>query len=99
VARIAYQLPQHTLPRYFHPKSPHHFTLSQLAACVWWMFYLDLKRWPRRSSASLGTPFALASAACSDESRLSMGWSIISIAKCVPGYLIRVKSNDNVTER
>ncbi|RCK72737.1 MAG: Mobile element protein [Anaerolineae bacterium] len=30
------------LPRYSHPKSPHHFTLPQLAACVLLMFYLDL---------------------------------------------------------
>jgi len=42
VARIAYQLTQETLPRYSHPKSPHHFTLPQLAACVLLMFYLDL---------------------------------------------------------
>lgn len=42
VARIAYHLTQHTLPRYSHPKSPHHFTLPQPAAGVWWMFYLDL---------------------------------------------------------
>ena len=42
VARIAYQLTQQTLPPYSHPKSPHHFTLPQLAACVLLMFYLDL---------------------------------------------------------
>lgn len=42
VARIAYQLTQQTLPRYSHPKSPHHFTLPQLAACVLLMFYLNL---------------------------------------------------------
>jgi len=42
VARIAYHLTQKALPRYSHPKSPHHFTLPQLAACVLMMFYLDL---------------------------------------------------------
>jgi hypothetical protein len=42
VARIAYHLTQEALPRYSHPKSPHHFTLPQLAACVLLMFYLDL---------------------------------------------------------
>ncbi len=42
VARIAYRLTQRTLPRYSHAKSPHHFTLPQLAACVLLMFYLDL---------------------------------------------------------
>jgi len=42
VARIAYHLTQQALPRYSHPKSPHHFTLPQLAACVLLMFYLDL---------------------------------------------------------
>ncbi len=42
VARIAYHLTQQVLPRYSHPKSPHHFTLPQLAACVLLMFYLDL---------------------------------------------------------
>ncbi len=42
VARLAYALTSKTLPRYSHPKSPHHFTLPQLAACVLWMFYLDL---------------------------------------------------------
>jgi hypothetical protein len=41
VARIAYHLTQQVLPRYSHPKSPHHFTLPQLAACVLLMFYLD----------------------------------------------------------
>lgn len=41
-ARIAYQLTQQALPRYSHPKSPHHFTLPQLAACVLMTFYLDL---------------------------------------------------------
>ena len=42
VARIAYHLTQAALPRYSHPKSPHHFTLPQLAACVLLMFYLDI---------------------------------------------------------
>ncbi len=42
VARIAYHLTQEALPRYSHPKSPHHFTLPQLAACVLLMFYLDV---------------------------------------------------------
>lgn len=42
VARIAYHLTQQALPLYSHPKSPHHFTLPQLAACVLLMFYLDL---------------------------------------------------------
>jgi hypothetical protein len=42
VARIAYMLAQQALPRYSHPKSPHHFTLPQLAACVLMMFYLDI---------------------------------------------------------
>ncbi len=42
VARIAYHLTQEVLPRYSHPKSPHHFTLPQLAACVLLMYYLDL---------------------------------------------------------
>ncbi len=42
VARLAYALTLKTLPRYTHPKSPHHFTLPQLAACVLLMFYLNL---------------------------------------------------------
>lgn len=42
IARIAYRMTQQTLPLYSHPKSPHHFTLPQLAACVLLMFYLDL---------------------------------------------------------
>jgi len=42
VARIAYELAQQALPRYAHPKSPHHFTLPQLAACVLLTFYLDV---------------------------------------------------------
>src|SRR3972149_4945970 len=42
VARIAYHLTQEALPRYSHPKSPHHFTLPQLAVCVLLMFYLDV---------------------------------------------------------
>jgi hypothetical protein len=42
VARIAYQLAQESLPRYSHAKSPHHFTLPQLATCVLLTYYLDL---------------------------------------------------------
>lgn len=42
VARIAYELAQDSLPRYSHPKSPHRFTLPQLAACVLLTFYMDL---------------------------------------------------------
>ena len=42
VAEIAYHLAKQTLPRYSHPKSPHHFTLPQLAACVLMMYYMDL---------------------------------------------------------
>src|SRR4030067_378348 len=42
VARIAYTLTQQALPRYSHPKSPHHSTQPQLAACVLLMFYLKL---------------------------------------------------------
>jgi len=42
VARLAYGLSKAALPEYSHPKSPHHFTLPQLAACVLVMFYLDL---------------------------------------------------------
>ncbi len=30
------------LSRYSHPKSPHHFTLPQLMACVLMTFYLDV---------------------------------------------------------
>jgi len=41
VARIAYHLTQEALPQYSHPKSSHHFTLPQLAACVLLMYYLD----------------------------------------------------------
>jgi Transposase DDE domain len=42
VARLAYQIAQASLPRYSHPKSPQHFTLPQLAACVLLTFYLKL---------------------------------------------------------
>jgi hypothetical protein len=42
VARIAYRLAQESLPAYSHPKSPHHFTLPQLAACVLMAFYMKL---------------------------------------------------------
>ena len=40
--RIAYQLAQETLPRYSHPKSPHRYTLPQLAVCVLLACYLKL---------------------------------------------------------
>ncbi|MFN3928581.1 MAG: transposase [Thermoflexus sp.] len=42
VAKIAYQLAQEVLPSYSHPKSPHLYTLPQLAACVLLTFYLNL---------------------------------------------------------
>lgn len=42
VARIAYGLAEATLPRYAHAKSPHRYTLPQLAACVLLTFYLDV---------------------------------------------------------
>jgi hypothetical protein len=42
VARIAYEVAQATLPRYSHAKSPHHFTLHQLATCVVLTYYLDM---------------------------------------------------------
>jgi len=50
VARIAYAIAQETLPTYSHPKSPHIYTLPQLAACVLLGFYLnisyrDLEEW------------------------------------------------------
>src|SRR5215210_1537256 len=50
VAGLAYQIAQTSLPRYSHPKSPQHFTLPQLAACVLLTFYLkvsyrDMEEW------------------------------------------------------
>jgi hypothetical protein len=59
VARIAYQLAQDTLPRYSHAKSPHHFTLPQLATCVLLTFYLDvsyrdMEEWLLASDAVCG---------------------------------------------
>ena len=50
VARIAYHLAQEVLPLYSHPKSPHRYTLPQLAACVLLTFYLrlsyrDMEEW------------------------------------------------------
>jgi hypothetical protein len=42
VARIAYRLSEKTMPTYSHPKSPHRFTLPQLASCVLMAFYMDL---------------------------------------------------------
>ena len=41
-AKIAYRLTSQALPKYSHVKSPHHFELPQLVACVLMMFYLDL---------------------------------------------------------
>ena len=40
--KITYRLTKQVLPKYSHAKSPHHFELPQLAACVLMMFYLDL---------------------------------------------------------
>jgi hypothetical protein len=50
VARLAYQIAQESLPLYSHTKSPHHFTLPQLVACVVMTFYLkfsyrDMEEW------------------------------------------------------
>lgn len=50
VAKIAYRLTQQALPKYSHAKSPPHFELPQLAACVVLMFYLnksyrDMEEW------------------------------------------------------
>jgi hypothetical protein len=50
VAKIAYRLTKQALPKYSHAKSPHHFELPQLAACVLLMFYLnksyrDMEEW------------------------------------------------------
>ena len=42
VALISYRLAQQTMPTYSHPKSPHHFTLPQLAACVLVAFYMSM---------------------------------------------------------
>lgn len=42
VARLAYAIAQEALPTYSHPKSPHIYTLPQLAACVLLGFYLNL---------------------------------------------------------
>lgn len=39
-ARLAYEVAQASLPQYSHPKSPHRYTLPQLAACVLLGFYL-----------------------------------------------------------
>lgn len=53
---MAYALVKQTLPIYSHPKSPHHFTLPQLGACVLLMFYLklsyrDMEEWLLASDA------------------------------------------------
>jgi hypothetical protein len=50
VSKKAYRLVQQVLPKYSHTKSPHHFELPQLAACVLVMFYLgmsyrDMEEW------------------------------------------------------
>lgn len=45
--RIAYPLTQKALPRYPHPKRPHHYILPLWAARVRLMFYLDLSHWDR----------------------------------------------------
>src|SRR5436305_6553022 len=55
VARIAYRLSEQTMPTYSHPKSPHHFTLPQLASCVLMAFYMklsyrDMEEWLLASS-------------------------------------------------
>lgn len=55
VARIAYHLSKQTMPIYSHPKSPHLFTLPQLAACVLMAFYMklsyrDMEEWLLASS-------------------------------------------------
>lgn len=42
MTKIAYRLTSQALPRFSHAKSPHHFELPQLAACVLMMFYLDI---------------------------------------------------------
>lgn len=49
-AELAYQLAQKTFPRYTHAKSPHHYTLPQLVACVLLMHYVrktyrDMEEW------------------------------------------------------
>ena len=52
---MAYHLTVQTMPTYSHPKSPHHFTLPQLAACVLMAFYMnmsyrDMEEWLLASS-------------------------------------------------
>lgn len=42
VAQAAYRVAQGSLPLYSHPKSPHRFTLPQLAACVLMTYYLKM---------------------------------------------------------
>ncbi len=42
MAWIAYAIAQETLPKYSHLKSPHIYTLPQLAACVLLGFHLDI---------------------------------------------------------
>lgn len=50
MAEISYRICQQVFPTYAHPKSPHKFTLPQLAACVLVMFqlrlsYRDMEEW------------------------------------------------------
>jgi len=50
MARIALDTAEAVLPRYSHPKSPHRYTLPQLATCVLLMFrlklsYRDMEEW------------------------------------------------------
>jgi hypothetical protein len=50
MARIALETAEAVLPRYSHPKSPHRYTLPQLASCVLLMFrlklsYRDMEEW------------------------------------------------------
>ncbi len=50
VAQIAYEIAQQSLPRYSYAKSPHRYTLPQLAACVlltfyWEVSYRDMEEW------------------------------------------------------
>jgi len=41
VARLAYQIAKEQLALYSHPRSPHRYTLPQLATCVILTFYLN----------------------------------------------------------
>ena len=89
VARITYVLAQQALPRYSHPKSPHHFTLPQLAACVLLMFYLnisyrDVEEWLLATDQACR---ALALSRVPDHSMLSQtrhGNPVVSISRPRP---------------